>query len=51
MNKARNVTDPIERNMMIPLSYPGMTPTVRNPAIRNREWFRLFMTLFGSFIG
>jgi len=35
----------MKRNMMIPLSYPGLTPTVRNPAIGNSEGFRLFMTL------
>ena len=50
MSRARTVTDPMKRNMMIPLSYPGMTPTVRTPAIGNSERFRLFMTLFGSFM-
>jgi hypothetical protein len=33
-----------------PLSHPGMTPTLRNPAIRNSEGFRLFTTSC-SFIG
>jgi hypothetical protein len=35
MSRARTVIDPIERNMMI----------LRNPAIRDSEWFRSFMTL------